>query len=202
MPYTSKTKVENYLTVDIDSSFNSQVDLWITAVETYINNYTGKNFTESASDETRYYDGNGKVELDIGNFTTLTTVQILDVSSDDVAFTLTEGKSNDYLTFPYNSADGATYRLVMTVNSQTAVWLKGTRRIKIVGKFGHGTSVPEDISLAATILLAGIVEKGLKGGSVLSEDLGDYSVTFKNVDDISNVMGVKEILNKYKIWEL
>lgn len=198
MSYTDETKVENYLTIDIDNSFSSQVALWADAVDLYINKYVGRNFNDSGS-ETRFYDGNGTRELDIDDFISLTAVETLELTSDDVAHSLSEGKENDYIIFPYN--ENPKYRLILTRTASVQRWPLTERRVKITGNFGV-SSVPEDIVLAATILLAGIVEKGLKGGTILSEDLGDYSVTFKNVDDISSVMGVKEILNRYKIYEL
>ena len=197
MSYSNEGKVENYLTIDIDNSFSSQIADWAEAVDSYIDKFCGRTFGETVS-ETRYFDGNGKKELDIDDFVSLDTVQILEPNSDDVMDTLTEGKEEDYIVYPYNSAPY--FRLIMTALSSTAVWSTGIKRIKITGTWGRA-NVPKDIELAATMLLAGVVEKGLKGGSVQSESLGDYSVTFKMVDDISSVMGVKEILEKYRIYE-
>lgn len=200
MPYTDEGKVENYLTIDIDNSFSAQIVDWAESIDLYINKYCGKTFADSGV-ETRYFDGLGTRELDIDDFSSLNTVQILGVTTDDVEFTLTEGKANDYLVFPYNDDDVVKYRLILTIVASIAKWPTGNRRIKIAGTWGR-TTVPKDIQLAATMLLAGIVEKGIKGGSVQSESLGDYSVTYKAVDDISSVMGVKEILDKYRIFTL
>lgn len=198
MAYTDEGKVENYLTIDIDNSFASQVALWADAVDLYINKYVGRNFNDSGS-ETRFYDGNGTRELDIDDFISLTDVETLELTSDDVAHSLTEGKENDYIIFPYN--ENPKYRLILTRTASVQRWPLTERRVKITGNFGV-SSVPEDIVLAATILLSGVVEKGLKGGTILSEDLGDYSVTYKAIDDISSVMSVKDILDRYKIYEL
>ena len=198
MPYANEGNLENYLTIDVDNSFSSQITDWAEAVDLYIDKYTNRSFADSGS-EVRYFDGNGGREIDIDIFSSLSSVQILGVTSDDVSHTLTEGKENDYIIYPYN--DNPKYRLILTKTSAVQAWPTSPRRIKITGSWGE-TAVPKDIELAATILLAGIVEKGLKGGTVLSEDLGDYSVTFKNVDDISSVMGVKDILDKYKLYTL
>lgn len=198
MPYANEGNLENYLTIDVDNSFSSAISDWALAVDLYINKYVGKNFLDSGL-ETRHFDGNGEREIDIDDYISLSTVQTLNLTSDDVAHTLTEGKSNDYLTYPYNT--DPKFRIILTRTSAVAVWPKGERRIKISGNWGSAT-VPKDVELAATMLLAGIVEKGLKGGTVQSEDLGDYSVTYKDIDMISSVMGVKEILDNYKIYEL
>lgn len=200
MPYANEGNLENYLTIDVDNSFSTQITDWAEAVDLYINKYVGRSFADSGS-VTRHFDGNGKREIDIDHFISLSSVQTLNLTDDNVAHTLTEGKANDYLIYPYNDNELPKFRLILTRTSAIQKWPRGERRIKITGNFGEAT-VPKDVELAATMLLAGIVEKGLKGGTVLSEDLGDYSVTFKDVDMISSVMGVKEILDRYKIYEL
>lgn len=199
MAYTTKAKIQNYLAIDIDSSLDSQLSSWITAATNYIDNYTGKSFEQSASG-VRYYDGNGKREIDIDDFISLSAVEILEINSGDVQFSLVEGQGEDYITYPYNTENK--YRLILTTESKVAVWSNGVKRIKITGVWGQSSAVPEDVSLVATMLVAGIIEKGLKGGSVSSESLGDYSISYNNIDALSTVMGAKEILSKYKIWEL
>ena len=71
MPYTTETKIENYLLTDIDASLSSQVSDWITAAENWINNYTGKVFETASS--VKYFDGNGKTALIVDDFITMTT---------------------------------------------------------------------------------------------------------------------------------
>ena len=56
LEYCDKTDIENYLLLDIDSSFDSQVNTWIAAAESYVNNYLGYTTTsgvlrESITDE-------------------------------------------------------------------------------------------------------------------------------------------------------
>lgn len=198
MSYSNEEKVEDYLTIDIDSSFSSRIIEWAESVDKYIDNYTGKSFSEIS--ESRYFDGSGSRELDVDDFVSISEVLILNYEDDDTMYALSEGKGNDYVTFPYNETPK--YRLILTPASTIGGWLKGDRRIKITATWGHQSSIPSDIVLAATMLLAGIIEKGLKGGTVKSESLGDYSVTFKDLDDISSTMGVKDILSHYKIYEL
>ena len=197
--YTTKGKIQNYLAVDINDSLDSQLADWISAVVIYIDNFTGKSFEETA-DEIRYFDGNGKSEIQIDDFISITSVEILQLNSTDVDYTLTEGQASDYITYPYN--DIPKYRLQMTTSSQIGTFLKGEKRIKITATWGHSSTVPKDIELAATMLVSSIIEKGMKGGTIMSESLGDYSVSFANIDTLSSSVGVKEILSKYKIWEL
>lgn len=204
MSYTDKGNIQKYLMIDIDNSFDAQIVDWITAVENYINIYTGKkDGFENTTESTKLFDGNGKREIDIDEFTTISAVNILELDNDDTAFTLTEGIGSDYITFPYN--DSPKYRLKLTLNSQVAVWSAGKRRVQVTAIWGNSTSVPKEITLVATILLASIVEKGISGGKLKSESLGDYSVTFEDIDKAaqsSERMSVFNILNKYKIFTL
>jgi hypothetical protein len=198
MSYANEGQLENYLTIDIDNSLSSQITEWSLAVDLYIDKYCNRTFKDEGT-ETRYFDGDGSKELDIDDFQSLNTVEILEPNSDDTMFSLVEGREEDYMVYPYNGIPK--YRLIMTPVSKSGNWKKGTRNIKVNADWGRA-AVPEDIQLAATILLAGVIEKGVKGGSVLQESLGDYSVTFKEADDISGLMGVKDILSKYKLWEM
>ena len=199
--YTTETKVENYLMIDIDPSMSSQISDWISAVERYINDYTErKNGFESAAATAKYFDGNGLREINVDEFVSLTSVQVLESNGGDVEWTLTEGWENDYIAYPYN--DTPQYRLQLTTNSQIGAWFSGEKRIKITAVWGYSSTVPKDIELAATMLVASIVEKGLRGGTVQSESLGDYSISYGNVDATAEVMGVKKILDKYKIFKL
>jgi len=72
--------------------------------------------------------------------------------------------------------------------------------VKITGKFGYASSVPADISLVATKLVAGIIEeRGLRGiGITKSEKLGEYSVTFEDIEKIASKLDVYKILDKYR----
>ncbi len=196
--YTTETAIENYLMTDIDSSFSSQISAWITAAESYIDNYTQKSFEGTTT--TRYFDGNGKREIIVDDFTTLTSVQILQVNSDDVEYTLTEGLDDDYVLYPYNETPY--YKLMMVASSSVGVWLRGLKRIKLTGVWGHSAIVPEDIKLVATMLVADIIKQGRDSGEIRSEALGDYSVTYADLDKAAVRLGVKQILDQYQILEV
>ena len=205
MSYADKTEVENYLTINIDASFDSQINSWAQAVDNYIDNYTGRSFSET-NKEVRYFDGNGESQLDIDDFTSVSSVEILEVNSTDVSKSLTQGKNDDYVVYPHNK--NPKYRLILTPDANigsfgnAGTFPRGKRRVKVKAKWGYDENVPEDITVAATMLLAGIIEEGLEGGNVEMEQLGDYRVEYNNVDKISNTMGVAEILDKYKEYTL
>jgi len=197
--YTSKEKIQNFLLTDIDDSLDSQLELWITAAENFINYYTGRKdgFNVNTA-ETRYYDGNDKRVIDIDDFVSLSSVEYLEADSGDVEWTLTEGLESDYITYPYN--DTPKYRLELVSSAQIGLFYSGIKRLKVTGIFGHKSSVPADIELAATMLVSDIVKQGRDGGIPTSENLGDYSTSFEGFNgDKMTMNNVKQILNRYKI---
>ncbi len=196
MSYTSKTKIENYLMTDIDSSFDTQVTEWIASVEKYIDNYTGKTFEEGDS-EVKYYDGTGETEIAIDDAVEITEVLLLDVNGD-VEETLTEGDGNDYLLYPLN--DTPKTSIVLTAVATIANFSTGRKRVKVTGKFGNSTTVPVDIELIATKLVSAIIQKGLRGGEIKQESLGDYSVTF--VAEVAEELKVEDVLEKYVVFKV
>ena len=61
-------------------------------------------------------------------------------------------------------------------------------------------TVPEDVRLAATKLVAGIIEeKNIEiAGEIKSEKLGEYAITLQDVEKMANHLGIKEILDHYR----
>ena len=193
MSYTTENKVEAYLMIDIDPSMSSQMDDWISAVEAWIENYTGRTF--EAVSEIRYYDGNGKRELYIDPVIDITSFETLNVdgSVDD---TLAEGHDEDYLLYPLN--ESPKYIVKLVTGAGIGSFPKGMRRVKITGNFGQTSAVPKDVELAATMLVGKIVKEGIKGGQTKSEALGDYRVSYQDIDEIADSLEIKNILNHYK----
>lgn len=201
MSYCTKGNLQKYLMIDIDSSFDTQVADWISAAESYINKYTGrKDGFEQATASARYYDGSGTTELEIDNCMSISSVIITEEDSDDTQYTLTEGQAEDFITYPYN--DTPIYRLKLVAGASVGAFYSGKRRIKVTATWGSASTVPKDITLATTMLVASIIEKGLHGGKLSSESLGDYKVTYADLDESSQALGVKKILNTHKIFKL
>ena len=202
MSYTSRTKIENLLMIDISASFESQINLWISAVERYINNYTGRKDGFDASDvaTVKYFDGNGKREIEIDDCVEVTAVEIIEADGGDVEWTLVAGMEADYITEPYNNLP--IYKLLLRPSSQIGAFYSGHKRIKVTAKWGQSSSVPADIEMVATMIVGTIIQKGQQGGIIQSESLGDYSVTFANLDESVNMLGIKKILDTYKIFRV
>ena len=196
MSYTNKSRLQNYLTINISDTFNSQITEWIEAIEAWINTYCGREFDQESA-TSKLYDGSGSRELLIDDLLTLTKIETLD-ESGNVDETLSN--ENQYYLYPANKTPK--YRIVInSANAPIAIFPSGRQNIKITGTFGYSATVPEDVRLAATKLVAGIIEeKNLDiAGEIKSERLGEYSITVQDVEKMANHLGIKDILNQYRI---
>lgn len=191
--YTTQAKVEQYLKADL-SAVSSEVTNWIASVKAWIDRYCGKTF--EGSSETRYYDGNGKQRILIDSFTgNPTLVEILEIDGTTL-LSLTEGQSEDYITYPLNETEKNELALVTSANMQS--FIKGKRRLKVTAVFGASTSVPADVELAATKLVASIAVKRTKGGETKSEKLGDQTLAYKDIDEEATALGIYNILDAHR----
>lgn len=196
MPYTNKARIQNYLMITIDASFATQISEWIDAIEVWINNYCGREFeTESAT--YKLYDGNGTRELLIDDLLTLTKIETLD-EDGDVDDTI--DSTNEYYLYPANRTPKYKIR-INSFNAPIAVFPRGHQNIKVTGTFGHSVTVPEAIRLVTTKLVAAIIRESQTDvtGELGSQRLGEYSVNLQDVDKIADRLGVKDILDQYRV---
>lgn len=191
MSYITEGDLENHILQDIDNSFSSWIASVILMVESYIEKFTGIDFENSVS-STRYFDGYGEDVLFIGDFQSVATVQILD-STGTAIQTLTV--NTDYVLYPYN--DSVKNALLLMPGGQRVIWPTGRRTVLVTGVFGYATP-PADIKMAAVRMAAKIINEGLKGGQVASETLGSYSVSYEQMDDNADSLGIKHVLNSYR----
>lgn len=190
--YTNQNNVEKYLNATFPAAMTAYVAAWLNAIDNWIENYLGRKFKDNSS-ATKYYDTAGGKEIYIDNFEgTPTTVQILD-EDGDVDETL--DSADDYFTAPYNQT--VKNRLILRENGRVAYFPQGAKRLAVTANFGV-TSVPADVSLAATMLVAKIAEKYFHGGEAKSETVGDVSITYKDIDDAADAMGARNILDQYR----
>lgn len=194
MAYTTQTKVENYLTFNIDSVQSGQIAAWIALAKKWIDNYTGTTFEQGAAAD-RHFDGDGTREIAVDEFTGTPTVVFLD-ENGDVSDTLA---STDFLTFPYNET--VKNRIILSDGGTSGPFPKGVRRVRVTATWGQ-SSVPEPVEMAATKIVAQLVRDGIKGGKVASERLGEYSVAFEAIDEFKDVLGIKDLLWPYKVMDL
>ena len=192
MSYITEGDLENHILQDIDSSYSSWIASIIGFVEEYIDKYCDTNFASSSANVIKYFDGSGTDEIFIGDFQSLTSVQVLQADGN-VESTL--DADVDYWKYPLNEDIKNTLKLVPT--GKYSSFPQRPRALKVTGTWGWDT-VPGPIKMAAIKLAAQLINEGLRGGQVNSESLGSYSVSYKNLDDKADAMGVKNILDMYR----
>jgi len=202
--YTTKTKVENYILQDIDSSFDTQIDNWIEGIEKTIEQITGRIFIADAVASARLYDGDGTQELLIDDCISVSKVE---VGEDDYGNTFTEivaTGSDRYFLEPvnYSSRGWPISRIILRART----WAEGRQNNRITARWGYSTAVPKDIEFACTVLVAGILNQHRQGGDeIKSEKIGNYQVTYNtelgdnSFADFKNAMSILESYTKLNI---
>ena len=182
MSYTTKEKIEYYTLLDIDASFSPVIDNWIAIAEDYINQATNRKFEAEAGEYV--FDGNNKTRLLVGDFTTLTSVEINDT---DV--------TSDIKTYPTNTTPK---NVLYYENGFNA----GKQNIKVNAKWGYSDSVPFGIEFVATVFVAGLIQKHLKVTSAIkSEKIGNYQVSYTEAQ-LEDVRMIDKILSTYRYYPL
>ena len=184
--YTTKTKLENYTLQSIDASFNSQITDWIESIEKFIEKFTGRVFIADTTASEKVYDGEGGSKQKFDEFISLTKVEI----GED---TKTEIESDNYRIYPNN--DERKNKIQLKENYFT----KGYQNVTITAKWGYSINCPADLTLAATTLLAGIINYSNDAkGKIRSESIGRYTVAYTDDQGWQDFKRAMMILNSYK----
>lgn len=188
--YTSQTKIENYLLIDIDESFEDQITAWIEEIEAYIEQMTGRVFVADSEVSQRRYTGDGTSILLIDDCIEITEVKL---SKDDDALTV----DDDYVLLPQNAVvRGVPINKIQLIAGRFGVTPQDTY---ITAKWGYSEDVKADIATVATVLVAGIVNYAWNAeGEVKSESIGRYTVTYKDKTEWADFERAKQILDSYK----
>lgn len=177
--YTDKSTIENYLLKNIDSSYSTQIDSWIKAMSLYIDKVCNR-VIYTDTPETFKYDGDGTNSLVIKDCNTITSIKV-------------NGTETEVFKYPANKPYTNEIKLEM------GIFPKGMQNISISAKQSLTSSLPEDIKLACTILVAGIINNQIfREKSGVSESIGDYAVTYQSKEQINDFNSVKMILSTYK----
>lgn len=196
MAYTTIAKVEGLIGKTIPASLSATVNEWIQAVTVWINNYTKTTFEGVSAD--RYYDGNSRDSIIVDDFTGAAVVSLLNPDGS-VLSALTEGIASDFITYPLNNSTKNEIRF--TRNGAYYKFPRGNYRIKITAVWGKSTTVPADVSLAATKLVGELVNGNFGQGDLASVTLGDYSLTYNKIgvdEAAKKSMSVINILDHYR----
>lgn len=170
--YTTIEQIEDYLNIDIASSFEDSVEEWIKQATDYIDNKTQTNF--EASSGSRFYDGEGSSLLYIDDFTEIEKVKV-DGEEVDVIV----GKSTP----------------IYKIKREDKVFPKGFDNVEVIGKVGYSEEPPKDIEMACTIIASGLIEKD---GAKASESLEELSITYKDEKGLSDFRNALDIINSYR----
>ena len=195
--YTNRTAVQNYLLVNIDTSFDTQIDEWCIAVSNWIDTYCNRDSFEQEAATSKLYDGNGLDTLYVNDLLSVTKIEILD---EDGSVDFTFDSTTMYYLYPANKTP-KTSIVINSSNAPIGVFLKGKQNVKITGVFGYATTVPNEIKLVATRLVASIIqEKNLDAtAEITSEKLGEYSINFQDIDKLANrLKNIEDILDRYR----
>lgn len=202
--YTTEVKVETFLNEAIESG---KVDDAILQAERFIDEYTGRNFKADTTATARKYDGDGSQELIIDDCVDVTKVEVGsnyygDSYTEIVAHDSVGAGTDVYYELPNNySAKNLPIRKLLL---RARHFCEGLQNHQITGKWGYSVSVPSDVELAATILVASVYKYGRSGGlgGVKSEKIGDYSVSFNDDQSKADFERAMEILDRYKKFEI
>lgn len=212
MPYVDKTEVKKYTGVNFTSGLDSFIDTVILACQNYVEKYCGdekfgkRKFQAPTPDnlETRYFDGSGATKLYVGDLFEIESLFIGDEEyiedEDFVLYPLNAEESYQYIELiqPYTSFSDRNSRLGFT---NPYIFEKGQANVEIEGKWYHTDEVPAEIKLAVLKLVGGVIKENISDNDVKekkSESLGDYSVSFQDVDKIAHKLKVSDLLNQYK----
>lgn len=209
MAYTTRQKVEALTKLDL-SAIDSSVTVWIASVKAWIDRYCGRTF--EAASASKYYDGNRSDRLLVDPFIGVPTEVLLLNHDGSTWMTLTEGAGADYVAYPLNETEKN--QIVLMPNARAGIFARAfeniiddtdmeqetdiKRLVKVTASFGASTTVPADVEMAATMLVGKIAEKREKGGDLQSESLGDYSHSFKDIDEEADALGVYNILDAWR----
>lgn len=195
--YTNKGNIENYLLIDIDASFDDQVDMWIEDIERFIDTETGRNFIADSEASARLFDGTDSDTIVIDDCVEVDTVEI---GSDQ--FGSSFSSTENYLTFPANAV--LKLEPIKGIILKSDYFGEGTQNQRITAKWGYSVAVPGDIRMVATILVAHIYKFGRAGiqDGVASERIGNYTVSYQNKADADEMRNAMQILGRYKRYSL
>jgi len=185
MAYTTQTKVETYLGETISADLTD----WITSAGQYIDNYCNRTFT-SEGEETRKFDGDGTRTLITEDFYILSKVEIKD---NDGNTQYTVDTAGDYYLYPSNQD---TKWQIELDGTNAAYLVRGQQNVEVTANWGW-QSVPKDIELAATKLVAGLVQDKISKDAS-KEKIGDYSITYLDYESRDNSLEVDMLLERYK----
>lgn len=191
--YTDQEQIEKVLQRSLTADEAEILDIIIEAVGDAINEYTGRiwfdkddNGAEAVA-TSKLFDGNGAREIFIDDFTTLTSVQIVDNTG-----TVIETLDADYLVkYPLNQSwKNSIYR-------RDGYFSLGHANIKVTAIFYTGI-VPADVQLVAATMAGHMFNANKDNGVFKRESIEGYSRELFTSEELSQKESI--IINSLQKW--
>lgn len=183
---TTLNNLKTYLNIS-GSAKDALLELLINAMTDHIESYcNNRRFADTTYTQVEY-DGTGTKTLILDQYPiTTTTTFVLEENSEP-------DNEDDWETLASRRYWTDDEGMVRTYD---ILFLKSPYKYRVTYSAGY-TTIPSDLEMACIMLCS---EFYLKGGStgVVSETLGDHSITFNQFSQLSQDSTVKAILDKYK----
>lgn len=178
---TTIEKIKNYLLIDIEESFESQIVDWILDVEDIINKETGRQIIADDSASERTFVSKGGCELVIDEF-------VMSGDYSELVVTDEDGNDIEVDATPYNRDP----KYVIS-----GYFPKG--KITVKARWGYSDEPPRPLVWAATVMVAGIINQSNQhDGEVQSETIGRYTVTYKTKQEQEDFKTSRDIIKRYQ----
>lgn len=211
--YVGETDLENLLLVDIDSSFSTQIDTWISAAEERVNNYTGYTtasgfWNESITGETSEARVDGDMNLVIHTRKRpINSVSALEIvkGSESTTISLTDGDGNNRYTIPSTNEVLVYPSFELTTSSSVILtkWsdIKYSRFYTKLDYIAGYTTIPGPVKLATTMFTADIFMRQANKEGLVAITQGRVTKRWAETrDGESNfVKEARRLLNPYRI---
>ncbi len=186
--YTTAQKVADLLGISV-ALIKSD---WLTWADARLEELVGKKYSEQTVTN-EYHDGNDSDELLLDHYpiTSITSIQF----TEDNGLTWATLSATAYTFYP----DEGRVMFYPDPNGDTDIdvlnFSEGVRNWRVTYKYGE-TSVPALVEFLASLLVAQIYNINTSGvsGTVSSERIGDYAVSYDTGSDIPTDDLIKEIV--------
>lgn len=197
--YTVKELVKAELEIGSSGSFrvdhDTLIDGMISQASRLIDKFKGVEdgsykTADHASDEVRYYFGSGKIRQKVDYFTDLTSVEVEETDGTYTAWV----ENTDFFKWPYDADQRSLPFWQLEVNQKSgttkSVWTHGQRRVKVTGKFGVSSAIPDDIERACIIQTSRWYKRASQGWTDASAnaDLGQLTYVGQLDPDVKTLL--------------
>lgn len=194
-PYTSKADLATFLGgITITGT---DADLAINAATQLVEDMTNRVFIADTEATERLFDGKGGCSLIIDDCIEIEKVERgLDQFGDFYEEIPATGLTR-YITLPANA--GNKMLPYTSLQLRYEYWTRGIQNQKITAKWGFSENVPPLIQQATTIIAAGMYmyNRGGASGSVTSEKIGNYAVSYGSDGQWKSYENAKKIIQGF-----